>query len=196
MSPILGIYASSMQPALNASSYESIATVTVGAGGSSTISFTSIPSTYKHLQLRFISRTNRALTLDQIKVTLNNDTGTNYYSTHYITGDGTNNGAGAVSTNTYCSIYRVPGDNATASVFGGHVLDILDYTSTNKNKTLRTLGGFDTNGTVSGYSGEIWFQSGLWFPSTIAAVNRIDLAPIVGTSFDQYSSFALYGIRG
>ena len=37
-------------------SYESIATVTVGAGGSSSISFTSIPSTYKHLQIRAITR--------------------------------------------------------------------------------------------------------------------------------------------
>lgn len=196
MSPILGIWASSQQPALNASSFESIATTTVGAGGTSTITFSSIPSTYKHLQIRFISRTNRALTLDQVKVNFNSDTGANYYSNHYLLGDGGSATAGVDATTTYATIYRVPGDNATASVFGAHVLDILDYTSTNKNKTLRTLGGFDTNGVVSGYPGEMWFESALWKPSTIAAITSIDIAPISGTAFKQYSSFALYGIKG
>jgi hypothetical protein len=46
---ILGIIASSKLTAA-AGDFESIATVTVGSGGSAVISFTSIPSTYAHLQ--------------------------------------------------------------------------------------------------------------------------------------------------
>ena len=50
MSPILGIYASSQQ-ASKLGNFYSIATV-LGNGSSSTITFSSIPSTYTHLQLR------------------------------------------------------------------------------------------------------------------------------------------------
>ena len=45
-------------PVLN--SYESIATVTVGAGGTSTITFSSIPTGYTHLQIRGIAQIGRA----------------------------------------------------------------------------------------------------------------------------------------
>jgi hypothetical protein len=64
----------------------------------------------------------------------------------------------------------------------------LDYTNTNKNKTARSLWGYDANG--SGYVG---LYSGLW--RNTSAINRIDYVPASGT-FPQYSSFALYGIKG
>lgn len=176
-----------------AGDYESIATVTVGSGGSSSISFTSIPSTYKHLQVRILARSNRSSATDPIKINFNNDTTAgNYYRNHFLKGDGANATANVFSTNTYCSIEVMPAATATANIFVGAVLDILDYTSTNKNKTLRTLCGFDTNSTT----GQILFQSGLWYPSTIAAINRIDFVPLAGTLFTEYSHFALYGVKG
>jgi hypothetical protein len=52
--PILGIIASSKLTVSN--SYESIATTTVGSGGSATVTFSSIPATYKHLQVRTLIR--------------------------------------------------------------------------------------------------------------------------------------------
>jgi hypothetical protein len=54
--PILGIIASSRLGNLVTTSYESIATVTVGGGGSASASFTSIPATYTHLQLSWIGK--------------------------------------------------------------------------------------------------------------------------------------------
>lgn len=166
--------------------YESIATVSVGAGGSSTISFTSIPSTYQHLQIRGFGRTNRASTNDVLRIRYNSDTGSNY-SVHVLNGDGSLAESFANTSQTYQQVYIIAGNNATSGVFGAFVTDILDYKNTNKYKTLRQLGGTDNNG-----NGVIGFSSGLWMNT--AAISSIDITAI--GSFSQYSSFALYGIKG
>ena len=66
-----------------ATSFESIATVTVGAGGQSTVSFSSISQTYAHLQLRFMARVTGATTLDNLTMRFNGVSGTSY-TTHYL----------------------------------------------------------------------------------------------------------------
>jgi hypothetical protein len=75
-------------------------------------------------------------------------------------------------------------------MFSSQVIDVLDYQNTNKYKTTRTLLGTDTNG---GTNRGVEFSSGLW--QSTSAVTQIDLIA-GGTTFSQYSSFALYGIRG
>jgi hypothetical protein len=59
-----------------AGDYQSIETVTVGSGGQATITFASIPATFKHLQIRAIGRTDRASTLDGFRIQFNNITTT------------------------------------------------------------------------------------------------------------------------
>jgi hypothetical protein len=183
---ILGIVASGNYPR-DTNSYESIQTVTVGSGGSSSITFTSIPSTYKHLQIRAIARGTTAATSQEQYITFNG-TSTNYYSAHILYGDGSS----VVSTvSTYTSVNLMPrliAASSTASSFTSYVTDILDYQNTNKNKVIRSLGGFDANG-----SGEIDFMSGLWINT--AAISEINIRPSAA-NFAQYSSFALYGIKG
>lgn len=169
-------------------SYESIATVTVGAGGSSSISFTSIPSTFKHLQVRGIARTTRASDQDALVMQLNSDTGSNY-SRHQLNGDGTSATADAGTSTTGMQINRFAASTATANTFGTMVSDVLDYTNTNKYTTVRTLGGYDNNG-----SGLITLNSGSW--RNTAAVTTITLTSLNGANFAQYSQFALYGIKG
>ena len=70
-------------------SYESIATVTVGSGGSSSIDFTSIPSTYTHLQLRMTARCTAQSGGNPTNVYLrfNSDSGSNY-AWHQLAGNG------------------------------------------------------------------------------------------------------------
>ena len=170
--------------------YESIQTVTVGAGGASSIDFTSIPSTYKHLQLRGIARSTLAgSTPDRIIVQLNNDSGLNY-AYHVLQG----NGAAASSySNTSNNWFGIEEGNvqtsATANVFASSITDFLDYANTNKYKTIRTLNGADLNG-----SGIVVMNSGLWMSTN--AVTSIKLISPASTNFVQYSSFALYGIKG
>ena len=157
-------------------SYESIQTVTVGAGGSSTITFSSIPSTYKHLQLRMLRKT---LADVNPLFTFNSDS-TGSYINHYIYGNGTSANAGVSSTSSTSAVMTYCGAN-----WGAGILDILDYTNTNKTKVTRELGGADLNG-----SGNIILSSNLWNKT-----NAITSIQITTTSnFQEYSSFALYGI--
>jgi hypothetical protein len=83
----------------------------------------------------------------------------------------------------------LPGANATANAFGCYVFDILDYTSTNKNKTVRGIGGADVNG-----SGNAHVTSGAYLANT--AITDIQFFTNGNFNFVQYSSFALYGIKG
>ena len=169
-------------------SYESIATVTVGSGGQSTVTFSSIPSTYTHLQIRSIGRTNRANTFDDLQLKINADAGNSFYS-HFLYGTGTSAVAGN-QTGVVVGAWGagMSGASATSGVFAAAIIDILDYANTNKNKTIRALDGLDNNG-----SGTVAFSSSLW--SSTSAINSIEISGLGGT-IQQYSSFALYGIKG
>jgi hypothetical protein len=168
-------------------SFESISTVTVGAGGASTVTFSSIPSTYTHLQIRILSRDSRVSTNSDSTMRFNADTAANY-SEHNISGDGGTVFVGAGTSVTNMNIGNQPGLNTTASVFGSRVIDILDYANTNKYKTMRCLSGYDANG-----SGWVMLSSGSW--RNTAAITSITFTPLVAP-YVQYSSFNLYGIKG
>lgn len=172
--------------AASTNSYESIATTTVGAGGSSTITFSSIPSTYKHLQVRYIVRDTFAATYDFAAMRLNG--ATSGYSWHFIQGNGSGVSASAGVSASYIRNGIMPYNSELANSFGVGVVDILDYADTNKFTTTRTLNGFDGNGT-----GAVTFNSGLYQATT--AVSSVTFYS-VGTAFAQYSQFALYGIKG
>ena len=185
MSPILGIYASAnfrLPP-----SYESIATVTVGSGGSANVEFTGISADYTHLQIRGILRESTG-GYDQLYLQINSDTGNNY-AKHALYGDGSTVTATGNATQNHISVAALPGSSQTASVFGGSVIDILDYKNTNKYKTVRSLAGVDANG--SGYA---WFSSGLW--QNTNAITSIKIYSSSAANLAQYSQFALYGIKG
>lgn len=188
MSPILGIWASAQQSALNAGSYESISSYTVGSGGTSTITFSSIPSTYTHLQIRSMVKNSVTGTPGQ-NWQFNSDTSSNY-SWHLLYGNGSSVTATAGSSQTY--FFAGTGSAGSVDNTAGAVVDILDYTSTTKAKTVRALAGADGNG-----SGIILLESGAWYKnssSVYEAINTITITSSSG-SFSQYSSFALYGIK-
>jgi hypothetical protein len=167
--------------------YESIATVNLSANTSS-VTFSSIPATFTHLQLRAIVRTTRTGGPDILGVRYNNDSGNNYVQ-HNLYGDGSTPQTDRDTSYPQQNVHRTSSDANGASVFSGFVIDILDYANTNKNKTLRSLGGFDDNG-----SGRIVLNSGLWMSTS--AIASIYLFSVFSENFKQYSSFALYGIRG
>ena len=190
MSPILGIYASQISGHLWAPSgaYDSIATTTVGAGGTSTITFSSIPSTYTHLQLRVIGRSSAASGSSSFYMQVNSDTGSNY-SQHRIYGSGSSVTASADASQTSIQLDRLATNGSTSGVFGAAVVDILDYANTSKNKTVRSLGGIDNNG-----SGFVMYNSGLWMNTS--AITSLSFTLDSPNTFTQYTQFALFGIRG
>jgi hypothetical protein len=186
MTPILGILASGISGNLWApgKDFDSIATAT-GTGASGTITFSSIPQTYRHLQLRITGRGSTGAT--GIYFQFNGDTAANY-AQHYLYADGASVSAGAfTSTATPILSYLAP-STASASVYSANVVDILDYTNANKNKTTRALNGYDNNG-----SGFVQFTSGLW--QSTAAITSITLVNSPSGNYATSTQFALYGIK-
>lgn len=180
MSPLppLGFFS---KPLGITNSYVSIATAT-GTGSSNTITFSVIPGTYKHLQLRGILVGSSS---DVVQIAYNGDTtATNYYY-HRLqgTGAGTPNAAAG-------NIRRLFDSNGSGSNYLAFVTDVLDYSNTNKYKTTRSLSGYDANG-----SGVIDLESSLW-KNTNDAITSIELSLTAGIYFSANSSFALYGIKG
>jgi|688.fasta_scaffold722692_2 hypothetical protein len=176
--PILGIMASST-PA--AGDYESIATTTLGSS-QATITFSSIPATYKHLQIRGIFN---SATAPQALLRFNSDSAGNY-SYHQIEGNGVSATAGA-GTSVTSIIHFINGMESGTTAGSAFVVDILDYANTNKYKTTRALTGTEKNG-----SGQIFLVSGSWRNTN--AVTDISVTTSSGT-FAQYTQVALYGIK-
>ena len=192
--PILGIMASQISGHLWApeGAYDSLATVTVPSGGVASVVFAGIPTGYKHLQLRWLCTTNRGTyAIDDIKMTFNGDTGANY-SHHNLRGNGSTASAGGSANQNYI-YYDVSAGTSVSNFFGAAITDILDYADTSKFKTTRALTGTDTNGSVAGEFGRVGFQSGNW--RSTSAITSITIVPFTGTAFNQYSSFALYGVK-
>jgi hypothetical protein len=187
--PILGIMASSRPAFELVGSYDSLATVTLSAN-TNTITFAGIPAGYKHLQLRYLSRSTRASGTDSVSFRFNGDTAANY-ARHLLYGDGATAGALATASDTLINCALCAGASAGTSIFGGGIVDILDYASTVKNKTIRTLTGADINGS----GGDLRFGSGLWFATPTAITSITLLAQGGSADFVTNSSFALYGIK-
>ena len=166
--------------------YENIATVTVGSGGSSTITFSSITGTYAHLQLRSIAQDSGSSPGYNASLRFNSDTANNY-SRHWLSGDGSTT-SGFSGYNTSYIEWGYLNGNTTSTSYSGVIIDIFDYANTNKHKTVRMLQGYDANG-----SGYVALRSGLW--RSTSAITTITLETY-GTGIRQYSHFALYGIKG
>jgi hypothetical protein len=153
------------------------------------ITFSSIPSDYKHLQVRWTAR-GTGNTWD-LQVRMNGIT-TNSYARHHLQGNGSTVSSASQTNQQRMSlnIGVADGTNAASTVVAAGVLDILDYTSTTKNKTIRALFG----GTGLGYgANRITLASG--FLNNTSAISSITFFLDAG-NFSNTSRFSLYGIKG
>jgi hypothetical protein len=169
----------------------SLATQTVAAGGAASITFSSIPQTYKHLQIRGIVRGTNSGASAHILFRINGDSGANY-SRHLILADGDNSVQSyGYAGETKASIGYSVGATSGSNMYGGFVTDILDYQNTNKNKVVKSFCGASNNsGTNYAY---LTYGSSAWLNTN--AVSSITIFN-ESSNLEQYSSFALYGIQG
>lgn len=185
MTPLsLGIFASANTTV--GTSFESIATTTLSSN-TATITLSSIPQTYTHLQLRILARTTRTAGPDILGLYMNGSTASDY-ADHLVYGDGA---SALVDRNTdypQINVQRLATTNSGSNIFSGIVIDILDYANTNKFKTIRYLSGFDANG-----SGRVGLGSGLWRSTN--AITSLNIFSLYTENYTQYSQFALYGIK-
>ena len=171
------------------SSFESIASAT-GTGSSNTITFSSIPGTYQHLQIRGLFRSTYGTNGGDLiyLMRFNSDTGSNY-TRHYLEGNGS--AASAYGEGSTSSLYGGGGaaGSGTTNTCGASIVDIHNYASTSQYKTVRVFGGGEINTTPS----MLRLSSGVWMSTS--AITSITLLDVYG-NFTTQSQFALYGIKG
>lgn len=169
-----------------------IASSTVGAGGVSSVTFSSIPSTFTHLQLRGFVQTNRSTYgISEYYLQFNDDNVNTNYREHGLYGDGS--GVTSFSNQSLGTLFDFNGTagTSTGGTFGNTIIDILDYANTNKNKVARAISGVDINGTIAGFGGRCGIFSGVWLnTSAVTKIVLISATPL----FTQGTRFDLYGI--
>jgi len=182
--PLLpGILASAQQAHISSGNFYLISSQTLSSLAAS-VSFSSIPSTYRSLQLRCQQNRSNATGSRDIYVQFNSDTGTNYTS-HLIYGTGSAVSAVSSDAATYGTIFGATDPTGV----GSFIMDISDYASTTKYKTMFALGGMVQTSTPTGYAS---INSAAW--KNTAAITSITLTQqnyFVGSS---QSIFSLYGV--
>jgi hypothetical protein len=165
-----------------------IASTTAGAGGTSTITFSSIPTTYTHLQLRISCRSTTAAGLSWSRLRMNSDSTNANYKGHQLYGEGSSAASTNFGSESGIAAFLTVGSTGTANVFNAAIIDILDYSNTNKYKTIKVLQGNDTNG-----AGYIIFHSGVWMSTS--SINSLTFLDVNSGNYAQGSIFSLYGMK-
>lgn len=163
--------------------YELIATAN-GTGSSGVIDFQSIAQTYKHLQIRYTAK--NSSTNANINVTFNNVT-TASYARHSLGTDGATVSNTNATSASNISLINAMALSTTANSYSGGIIEIPDYSSTVKNKTLKANYG------VADASRVVYSTTG--FLDSTTAVSRVTLTASAG-NFTTASRFSLYGIKG
>lgn len=164
--------------------FDSIATLS-GTGSSATISFTSIPQTYRNLQFRLNTQsTNSGNGYSYINIRINTNTSA-YYT---IYSEGLTTWTNYFDVNTTNATAGYAAYNTDANRTGLSILDIYNYTNTSQRWAYRFLAGYgvENNSIVA-------FGNGSQNTST-GAITRVDFVMGSG-NFATKSEIALYGIK-
>jgi hypothetical protein len=167
-------------------SFESIATFT--GSGQSSVTFSSIPQTYKSLQIRINAVSGTGGTAYTIYP---NNNSSNIYRTHTLD----SNGSTVTASNPFglfdrIFIMRTSTVGTADNGVGAAIVDVIDYASTSKAKTFKYISGSETNGLVPGY---VVLGSASGYDTT--AISSLVLSTSSGTTFQAGCSIALYGVK-
>jgi hypothetical protein len=187
---LLGILNAQAAGAGAAGAYDLLETQILTSSATS-VEFTGLGdySDYKHLQLRMTARSTLAdVGGVTMQIRLNSDSGNNY-ARHRLQGDGSSVSSGAEASRNSMELGVYTFNNEATGIFGASVIDILDFSNSSKNSTLRSLDGWTASGT-----NRIALRSGLW--NNTAAVTSVLVIPGFDRSFLTGSRFSLYGIKG
>lgn len=189
---IIGTIASGISGNLTVPNFSSIATAS--GSGVNTVTFSNIPQTYNHLQIRWQARfstntSNNGL----LYFSTNNSNSGNNYSVSFGT---TNNNAQFGSEVTAQGTLQVRGamslsDN-NASVFAAGVVDIFNYSNAN---AIPTFHGFASNRVTIGATPYQQIATNTGAVATTGAITSITIINGYANNFDASTTFALYGVR-
>jgi len=158
------------------------------ASTTTAVTFSAIPTIYKHLHIRITARNTTGASSRPITLRINGDTASNY-AYHNIRGNGSAGSGSTATAQTSMVIANSPGATETANIFAVALVDILDYTNTNKTKAVRSFSGrYASDGGID-YAGGHW--------NSTAAITSVELADrMVSSSFATGTRISLYGIGG
>lgn len=189
----LGILAVAGAGAAGAASSFDLLESVILTNNTASVTFSSLNtySDYKHLQVRIVARdTNSfASTIRDLNMRFNSDSGTNYFG-HELIGDPSWPGVFSQNLGNTSRIRAraTLDDSATANIYVASIWDILDFSNTSKNKTVRILSGVPL---ASSADARIVFSSGAW--NNTAAITSIT---ITGADLHKSGSrFSLYGVK-
>lgn len=173
--------------------FESIQTITTSGGTS--VTFSAIPQTYKDLQLRVLFKTTNTGNADTENLFMyfnGSNTGTAYsYYNVRANGAGTAGASSTANTNQMQIGYGVNSSSTAIGFYAPNIINIAEYASTVKNKTVSAIGGVEIQ--VTGQSSLIFaLQQGNW--SSTAAITSITLSSSANSASGV--QYALYGIKG
>jgi hypothetical protein len=170
-----------------------IATYTATSNQTANITFSSIPQNFTHLQIRISGRNYFTGNAAYPFFSFNGANASNTYWTHTFVGNGTSSSAGNALNNTISGV-SMPAGNSLANTYGAFIIDIFDYTSTTKKRTLRSFSGWDDNNT-STTNQQVAFMSGLFITNN-NSIASIDIGSynVNGTGWAAGSRIDLYGI--
>ena len=161
------------------------------SGSAASVTFSSIPSTYTDLVLRYSARSDAdggtiAASMN-MQIYLNGVTSGTSYSYTYLQGNGSATASGRASSTNQMKAPYADGLSATANSFGNGEIYIPSYTAS-QSRPISGFGVSETNASAA----IMWTIADLYQNST--AVSQISLYPD-GGNFVSGSSFYLYGIK-
>ena len=162
-----------------------ISTVTVGAGGASSITFSSIPQTATDLVVCVSGRGDAAIVAGDLVIQIN---GANVpsYASRMLYGTGStvtsSSTTSAYAVNTYNATQQASG---TANTFGSFQIYLPNYTGSS-NKTLSIDAVVENNATAAGLN----LTAGIY--NSTSAITSITI--MSSGNWVQYSTATLYGI--
>jgi hypothetical protein len=159
--------------------YIALATTTL-TSNTSTVTFGSIPSGFRDLVVVINTKTNTAGP-DSMGIRFNGDTGSNYSNVRVV---GNSSGTSSYSDTTSVAYIGVA---ASSSNPLSVILHIMDYSATDKHKTILSRG--------SQGDGWVTLHSGRW--ANTAAITSLTITPPAGSSWTMSTggTLSLYGIR-
>lgn len=156
----------------------------VTSGSQATVVFSSIPTTYRDLEIRVRARGDTAAAECEVRLQFNSDTGNNYDYQQLFANTAT--GVSHLQATSHIKTVQIPAGTATANFVGATSITIYDYKSTSRFKEVSSEGGqsFTTQRTT--------LTSGQW--RSTSAINEVNVHLSAGSYVDG-SIVSLYGVR-
>ena len=163
---------------------------TVCDGTSGSVTFSSIPNTYRHLIIFYNARGSAALSSVSVSIQFNGDTGANYDGARMDALSGAVNGADQVAQ-TSAFVAFIPGSSSPSNYPGGGILFIPDYAGNTFFKSVTSLGAGQF---VAQSTTNIHFRGGAVWWRNVNPISSVTILSTSGGNFVSNSKLSLYGV--